>query len=133
MSQSRIKKRNPKEARQKKKLAAESKMTNAQVRAAMLEASRAIDTLSGEVGSLKRIIIAERAQVIYYTERALAFARRETLDVELVNFADLPDEKKEKYVKQAIEELGSDEGIVPHGGVITTDAPAKKGPKLIIQ
>jgi hypothetical protein len=117
----RIKQRNPKEQRQKKKLTATKELTTREVGAAMAEASQAIDHLSQEVQALKRIIVAERAQVIYYTERALAFMKRETAEVTLVNFADLPEDKQQRFVVQAIKELGSDESPSP-----------KKGPSLIV-
>lgn len=109
MGTPRIKKRNPKEQRAKKKLADTTKLTNAQVKKAMLEASVAIDRLSGEVASLKQIIISERAQLIYFTELAVGYAKHEIVDITIKNFSDLPEDKQEAYIKQAIRELGSEE------------------------
>jgi hypothetical protein len=108
----------------------------------MQQASNAIDHLTQEVTSLKRIIVAERAQLIYYTERALAFMRREDVSVELTNFSDLPEERKQGYVEQAIRKLGSDQAVIPHStpgqpsNIVSMEDqptdPGKKRPGLIV-
>jgi uncharacterized membrane protein len=105
MSRERIKQREPREERVKKKLEVQKKLTQAEIGRAMTEASRAIDRLGAENAGLRRIVVAERAQVIYYTEQAIAFAERKTLDLVLKAFQELTDEQREAYVKRAIVEL----------------------------
>jgi len=105
MSQGRIRKHEPAAKRAKNKLAAQTKLTGAEVHRALIAASKAIDRLGAENAGLRRIIVAERAQVIYYTEQALAFAQRKTLDLVLQGFDELADERREEYVKRAIIEL----------------------------
>lgn len=95
---------------------------------AMVEAAKAIDrltlkeislrkangALAETVETLKKIIISERAQLIYYTQKALDFMHHKDVSVVLTNFADLPESAQEAYVKKAIAEVGSDSPIVPH-------------------
>jgi hypothetical protein len=105
MSQQRIKPRDAKTQRAKKKLAEATKLSTAEVTRALAEASKAIDRLGAENAGLRRIIVAERAQVIYYTDQAVAFAERKTLDLALKPFQELNDEQREAFVKRAIVEL----------------------------
>jgi hypothetical protein len=113
MSQSKVKKPD-RNAAAKKKLRKEKVMTSVDVATAMKEASAAIDRLSSEAAALRRIIIAERAQVIYYTDQALGYSRREILDVALKGFDQIPEERQQLYVQRAIAELGSEEAMIPH-------------------
>lgn len=99
-----------------------------EVSKAMVEAAKAIDTLTAEklslrranvglydmVQQLKKIIISERAQLIYYTQKALDFMHRKDVSVTLTNFADLSQEQQEEFVKRAVVEVGSDSPIIPH-------------------
>jgi len=90
------------------------RMTALQIREAMNEASQALDAQSQEITALKRILISERAQVIYYSDKYLAFLRHECVDVAPVNFLDLEEAQQEPYIKRAIKELSDAQGIVPH-------------------
>jgi hypothetical protein len=81
---------------------------------AMQEASDAIDQKVQECAALRRIIIAERAQVIYYTEKYRSFAARECVEPFAIGFLDLSEAQQEKYVKLAIQELNVQEGTIPH-------------------
>lgn len=98
----------------KKKLRQQTLATNAEIRRAMKTASKAIDQQSQELSALRRILISERAQVIYYTEKYRAMVMRECLDVAPKGFLDLKEDEQTKYIKQAIQELNSPESIVPH-------------------
>lgn len=86
-----------------------------------------IDRLGSENAGLRRIIVAERAQVIYYTEQALAFAQRKTLDLALKAFDELADEQREEFVKRAIGEL-KDQQQVPV--IVDPSAPAPPGGEI---
>jgi hypothetical protein len=96
------------------KLRKEKLISAIEIRRAMKEASDAIDSLTQELISLKRILISERAQVIYYSDKYLAFLQRECLDLVAQNFLDLDESLQEPYVKRAIKELSDAQGIVPH-------------------
>lgn len=89
-------------------------ITASEIRRAMAAASKAIDEQAAEILALKRILIAERAQLIFYTDRCVAYAEKRCLDVLVPNFLDLEDEKKEPYIKRAVEELSQENSIVPH-------------------
>jgi len=102
----------------------ESRIASSEIKKAMAAASEAIDRLTQEVQALQRIIIAERAQLIYYTDVALKYARREILDVALPGWLDQPDEVKEPYIQRAVAELSSGAAIVPHDAAA---ADAKAG------
>jgi len=113
MGTPRIKKRDAQADRSKKKLAAQKKLTAAEVNRALLEASAAIDRQGAEIAALKRIIVSERAQLIYFMELTVKYAKREILDISPVSFHDLAEEVREEYVKRAIKELEQDEGPAP--------------------
>jgi hypothetical protein len=98
----------------KRKLRSEQQSTNLEVRRALLEASAALDAQTGELIALRRVVISERAQVIYYSDKYLAFLAHECVDVKAVNFLDLDESVQEPYVKRAIEELSEARGVVPH-------------------
>lgn len=98
----------------KRKLREQKNVTAKQVNSALRMAEQAIDQLSAEVTALKRILIAERAQLIFYTDRCVAYAEKRCLDILVPNFLDLADEAREPYIKRAIVELSTDESIVPH-------------------
>lgn len=102
------------ERKQKIKLKKLKDLSVAEMTRAMQAASMSIDSLSAQVASMRRMVITERAQVIYYTDQALAFCRRETVAVTVVNFAELEDAIKEAYVKKAIFELEGDQETVQH-------------------
>ena len=96
--------------------------------AAMEAATLAIDTLQDQTLALRRILISERAQVIYYSGKYQAFVKRECVEVAAVGFLDLDEAEQEKYVKQAVLELKPDEAIEPHEA-----ASAEMGKKIILQ
>ncbi len=98
----------------KRKLRAQKQLTQKEIKQAMLEASNAIDRQAQEIAALKRIIIGERAQLIFYTDKAVAYARGKCLDPMVPNFLDQPEDLKESYIKRAMQELESDQSIVPH-------------------
>lgn len=102
------------ERKQKIKLKKMKDLTSQEVTRALQAASMSLDGLQAQVASLRRMVITERAQVIYYTDQALAFCRRETVAVTVVNFADLEEPIKEAYVKKAILELEGDQETVQH-------------------
>jgi hypothetical protein len=105
LSQKKIK---AKRSGQVKQLLDQKKLTSREVARALQEASDAIDRLSAENHQLRRIVVAERAQVIHYTEEALAFAQHKKLDLDVRNFADLLEADREGYIKRAIAELAAD-------------------------
>lgn len=119
----------------KAKLRRQKQLTSAEVRRALLEASKAIDQQSQEIAALKRIITAERAQVIYYQEKYVAMVKRECVDVVAVGWLNLEEKQQLEFTKKAIVELYSDATIAPH------DADAEKtqaesadlGKKIILQ
>lgn len=109
---------------QRRQLQKQKQLTAAEVRKAMLEASKAIDELSQELNALRRVLIAERAQVIYYTEMALGYSKRTIVEPVLKGFLQLTEEQRMAYTKQAVQELSSETGeekITPHKGVLLTD------------
>jgi len=102
------------ERKQKIKFKQVKELTAKETARALRAASMAIDSLNAQCAQMRRMVITERAQVIYYTDQALAFCRRETVAVTVVNFADLDDAIKEAYVKKAILELEGDQETVQH-------------------
>lgn len=98
----------------RRKLKAEQQISRIEIKRAMKAASEAIDRQGQEIGALKRILIAERAQVIYYTEKYRAHVARECLELVAVGWLTLSEEVQEKYIKLAVEELQCDAAIVPH-------------------
>lgn len=90
------------------------KMTAKATAAAMNAASESLDRQLQEIAALKRILISERAQVIYYTDKYLSFVTRNCVELVAKPFLDLPEEAQTGYIKRAIEELSEDRGVVPH-------------------
>jgi 5,10-methylene-tetrahydrofolate dehydrogenase/methenyl tetrahydrofolate cyclohydrolase len=105
-----------------------------EIRNAIQAASDALDQQSQEIVALRRIIIGERAQVIYYSEKYRATIARECVELVAVGYLDLPEELQEKFVKQAIVELNCNEALSPHDaeGAKAKLATAETGKKLII-
>lgn len=99
---------------QRQKLLDQALTTNRMQVKAMKAASEAIDRQAQELIALRRILISERAQLIFYTDRCVAYAERRCLDVVVPNFLDQADEVKEAYIKKAALELTQDEAIAPH-------------------
>jgi hypothetical protein len=131
MSQSRRKTRDPKKDRLRKKLDQVKNATAKEIHNSLVMASQAIDRQTEEIKALRRIIVSERAQLIYMSDMALGYAQRRIVDLTIKNFSDLPEATQQEYVKKAIEELGSDAGMIPHqpgGGVpAETAKEADKG------
>ena len=98
----------------RQKLLQQAIQTNRTQHRAIVAASRAMDEQTQELISLRRIIISERAQVIFYTDRCIAYAENRCLDVKVPNFLEQPDEVKEGYIRRAVTELSIDAAIVPH-------------------
>jgi len=98
----------------RRKLRDEKQVAAIEIKRAMLEASKALDEQAQELVALKRILISERAQVIFYTDKYEAFLKGECMDVKAVGFLDLDETLQEPYVKRAIVELSDAQGIVPH-------------------
>ncbi len=97
--------------------------TQSAIRLAMHEASKAIDQQTQELAAMRRILIAERAQVIYYTDKYCAAIAKTCVDVQPIPFLDLSEEKQTEYTKRAILELNGDTELAPHGS---------QGAKLIL-
>jgi hypothetical protein len=96
------------------KLRREKAIATAEIKRALMEASKAIDDLQQEVLALKRILISERAQVIYYTDKYQAFIERRCVDIQPQGFLEMDEAAQEPYVKRAVQELSDSQGIVPH-------------------
>ena len=88
------------------KLKKQKRVTAVQITEALQEAGKALDQLGSENAALRRIIVSERAQLIYYMEMAEGFSKGEKILGTLQNFMELPEPSKQAYVKKAIEELG---------------------------
>lgn len=89
----------------RKKLLAQTLETNRYQAKAITAASEALTEQSVELMKLRSIIISERAQVIFYTERCFAYAEHRCLDLIVPDFNKLPEEIREKFIKRAVEEL----------------------------
>lgn len=100
----------------KRKLLQETLIANREMKKAILAASTALDDASHQIISLRRILISERAQVIYYTGKYDAFLKGECMDLKPVGFLDLDETLQEPYVRHAIQELSDAQGVVPHDG-----------------
>jgi hypothetical protein len=98
----------------RRKLHAQQEISRFEIKRAMKEASEALDRQTQEIAALKRIIIGERAQVIYYTEKYRGHVAREVLELVAVGFLDLGEEQQEKYVKLAIKEMETGYGLIAH-------------------
>lgn len=89
----------------RRKLLAQALETNRYQAKAVSAAAEALEDQSRELVNLRRIIISERAQVIFYTERCIAYAEHRCLDVVVPDFNQQPEEIREKFIKKAVEEL----------------------------
>lgn len=98
----------------RRKLQREKAIAAVNVKQAMHEASKALDEQQHEIVALHRILISERAQVIFYSDKYLACLRKECVDPGPVNFLTLDESVQEPYVKRAVQELSDAQGIVPH-------------------
>lgn len=98
----------------RRKLLRETLMANKEAKKAILEAAKALDSQTEEIKALRRILVSERAQVIYYTDKYLACLKKECLDLQAIGFLGLSESEQEPYVKRAIEELSDAQGVVPH-------------------
>lgn len=102
------------------------KMTTKAVAAAMNAASEALDQRLQEIAALRRILISERAQVIYYTEKYSQFIQGKCFDRVPIGFLELAESEQEVFIKQAIKELSDNQGIVPHDQEAVNTEPEKK-------
>lgn len=98
----------------KRKLRETKALTAAAIKSAMLAASQSLDSQAQEIIALKRILISERAQVIYYTEKYSQFIQGKCFDRVPIGFLELAESEQEVFIKQAIKELSDNQGIVPH-------------------
>lgn len=98
----------------RRKLQAAKTVAIVEMKRAMREASIALDQQAQEIIALKRILISERAQVIYYTSKYESFIHRACAEVRAVGFLDLPEAEQEVFVKRAVKELSDSQGLVPH-------------------
>lgn len=98
----------------RRKLLQQTVSTNREMKKAILAAGEAIDAQSQELGAMRRILISERAQVIYYTDKYLACLKKQCVDLVPVSFLELEETVQEPYIKRAIQELAVGEGVVPH-------------------
>lgn len=96
----------------RQKLISESRATARLTAKAMKAASDTIDAQSQELIALRRILISERAQLIFYTERCLDYAERRCLDLVVPNFMELAEDVQEEFVKRAYTELTGE--VRPH-------------------
>lgn len=98
----------------KRRLQAYKNISAREVKKAMLEASGALDRQAQELIALKRILVSERAQVIYYTDKYQACIKQECFDLQPFGFLELPEELQTVYIKRAVQELSDNQGLVPH-------------------
>lgn len=105
---------------------------SAEIEQALIAASEAIDQVSQENLALRRILISERAQVIYYSGKYQAFVKRECVEVLAVGFLDLPEDRQEELIKLAVQELHGEPAINPHDPE-ENSASAETGKKIILQ
>jgi hypothetical protein len=98
----------------RRKLDREKLTAQLNVAQAMQEASKALDEQAEELRAYRRLLISERAQVIYYSDKYVACLMQQCLDLTAQNFLDLEESLQEPYVKRAIVELSDAQGIVPH-------------------
>lgn len=119
----------------RRKLRTQKEITHLEIKRAMHEASQALDRQTQELQALKRIIISERAQVIYYTEKYRSFVARECVELVAKGFLDLSEEEQTKFISLAIKELEGDAAIVPHDAdAVKSQVEAKDlGKKIILQ
>jgi len=103
-----------------------------EINKALSAASEAIDELNQVNLAMRRILISERAQVIYYTEKYRAFVCRECVEVVAIGFLDLSEGQQEKYIKLAVVELQGDAAILPHDPeAAKVEESAEPGKKII--
>lgn len=117
------------------KLARQKAIAAVEVKRALIEASKALDRQTQELVALRRIIISERAQIIYYTEKYRAHASRECVELVAIGFLDLTEAQQEHYIKLAVTELNGDASIVPHdaeAAAVQADS-AELGKKIRLQ
>lgn len=91
-----------------------TRIAASEVKRAMKSASEALDQQSQQIIALRRLLLSERAQVIYYTEKYRAVVAGECLELVAVGFLDLSEEQQEKYIKLALVETTTGYGIKPH-------------------
>lgn len=117
----------------KRQLRTMQTISRIEIKRAMKAASEAIDHQSQENQALRRIIISERAQVIYYAEKYQAHVARECLELVAKGFLDLSEEQQEVYVKRAIQELnvGGEIGAHDADSAAVGEESAKLGKKII--
>lgn len=89
----------------RRKLMQQQATTINEVRRAMLACSQALDEQIAEIIALKRVVISERAQVIFYSEKYVSCLKHECLDLSPIDFLKLSAEKQEPFVRRAAEEL----------------------------
>lgn len=109
----------------KRKLQRVRKETASAVKFAMVEASKAIDQQGQEIIALRRIIISERAQLIFYCEKYQQAIAGQLFDLEAVDFLKMPEEQQEIFVKRAVRELNDGE-ITAHEPQQTVSPAAKR-------
>lgn len=83
----------------RRKLRDTERMAAAAVKGAMMEASRAIDQLSQENAALKRVIVGERAEALYY------IAKYRECSPHAVPFRELTEEQQTPYFVEAVKKL----------------------------
>lgn len=118
----------------RRKLQAAKAQTFVAMKQAMNEASIALDQQTEEINALKRLLISERAQVIYFTDKYVSCLKLKCFDVEPQGFLDLPEAKQEPYVVRAVKELSGAQGIVPHDpkAAASADETRTTAKKLIL-
>jgi predicted MarR family transcription regulator len=117
------------------KLARQKSIAATEVKRALMEASKALDRQTQEITALRRIIISERAQIIYYTEKYRSFIARECVELVAIGFLDLSEAQQEHYIKLSIKELNGEASIVPHdseAAAVQTESAAL-GKKISLQ
>lgn len=117
----------------RRKLHHEQQISRLEIKRAMKEASEALDRQTQELVALRRIIISERAQIIYYTEKYRAHVARECLELVAVGFLDLSEQEQERYITLAIKEMQEGYGLVPHDSeaAAVQEESANLGKKII--
>jgi hypothetical protein len=113
-----------------RKLLRETLIANRGMKEAITVASEALDQSGRELMILRRLLISERAQVIYYSDKYLACLKGECLDLKPANFLDLDESVQEPYVKRAVMELSDSRGVVPHDKSATV--PKSVAKKIVL-
>jgi phosphoribosyl-ATP pyrophosphohydrolase len=110
-----------------KLLKGQKQLTNAEINKAMKEAASAIDALEADNNQLKRMMVWERAQLIYFTNLVMEYTRgQRVVGTPIRAFNELPEPEQQKLVARAVAELKDPRVNVPVEEALVERPPAKK-------